>query len=296
MSDMFEPLNAQEKAQRKHGKPVKDEGIAIVPVPDDVIRETQEHHQLGKPSCFWEYKDDKGKTLYFVCRFIDKDDNKEDRPLSYRKYKSGKLRWAWKALDAPRPLYGLDRLATRSNAPVIVCEGEKAADAAADLFSDHVAVTSPNGAGSPHLADWTPLLGRNVTIWPDHDDDGRTYAQSVARLAKQAGAESVRIVTVPDDFRDKWDLADEPPEGRTQGDLESLLNEAQPVIDPLENLIERVKNDPGAAYMPDVLDAIMALQRENLPSFITLRAQLKKAGVGVTFLDSTLGKRSMEQG
>ena len=56
-------------------------------------------------------------------------------------------------MDTPRPLYGLDRLAARPDAPVIVCEGEKAADAAERLFPEYVAVTSPNGAGSPHCAD-----------------------------------------------------------------------------------------------------------------------------------------------
>lgn len=296
MSDMFEPLNAQEKAQRKHGKPSKDEGIAVVPVPDSVAIVIPEHYTLGTHTNFWNYRDTQGRLLFLVCRFIDKDGKKEDRPLSYRKYKSGKSCWAWKGLDAPRPLYGLDRLAKRPDAPVIVCEGEKATDAATALFPNHVAVTSPNGAGSPHKADWMPLAGRKVTIWPDHDDDGRKYAQSVARLAKQAGAECVRIVTVPDDFRNKWDLADELPEGRTQSDLESLLDKAQPIIDPLENLVERVTADPGAAYMPDVLDALAALQREDYPAFISLRAQLKRAGAGVTMLDSAITRRSIGQG
>lgn len=296
MSDMFEPLSAQEKTQKKHGKPGKDEGIAIVPVPDSIVTEIPEHYTLGKHTNFWKYRDAHGRLLFLVCRFIDKDGKKEDRPLSYRKFKSGEIRWDWKGLDAPRPIYGLDRLASRPNAPVIVCEGEKATDAATALFPNHVAVTSPNGAGSPHKADWAALLDRDVTIWPDHDNEGRTYAHSVARLAKQAGAESVRIVTVPGNFPDKWDLADEPPEGRAQSDFESLLNEAQPVIDPLENLIERVKNDPGAAYMPEVRDALSILEREDLSAYMRLRSQLKKAGVGITRLDKAIADRRTETG
>ncbi len=296
MTDMFEPLSAQEKAKAKSHKPGKDEGAAIVPVPEDVTIEIPEHYELGCHHNFWDYRNAQGQLMFLVCRFIDKDGNKEDRPLTYRKFKTGKSRWVWKGLDAPRPLYGLDRLEKKPDASVIVCEGEKAADAATALFPDHVAVTSPNGAGSPHKADWMPLAGRNVTIWPDHDDEGTRYAQNAARLAKKAGAQPVRIVTVPDDFPDKWDMADELPEGQTKDDLERLLNEAQAVIDPLENLLERVADDPGEAYKPEVMDALSVLKREDLPAFITLRARLKKAGVGVTLLDSAMIQRGTEQG
>jgi len=55
---------------------------------------------------------------------------------------------------------------------VIVCEGEKAADAAIELFPDHVAVTSPHGSQGAEKADWSPLSRRDVTIWPDADEAG----------------------------------------------------------------------------------------------------------------------------
>lgn len=295
MTDMFEPLSAQEKAKVKNRKPSEDEGVAIVPVPDDVSLITPPH-PLGSPATMWAYRDAKEGLLFYVCRFILADGGKEDRPLTYRQYQDGSRRWTFKGLEAPRPLYGLDRLASRPDASVIVCEGEKATDAATALFSDHVAITSPNGAGSPHRADWTPLAGRNVTFWPDHDDGGRNYAQSAARLAKEAGAKSVRIVTVPEVFPNKWDLADELPEGWTKNDLERLLKEAQPVINPLENLVERVEGSPGEAYRQDVLDALYVLKREDLPAFMTLRSRLKKAGAGVTMLDGAMNDRRAELG
>jgi|ERR1035437_167841 hypothetical protein len=178
----FSPLTAQEKSANVNGKkPGNDEGIAIAPVPDDVALEIPQHN-LGKPATIWDYRDAKRGLLQHVCRFILPDGEKEDRPLTYREYKDGSRRWAYKGLAVPRPLYGLDRLAARPDAPVIVCEGEKATDVATNLFSDFVCVTSPNGAGSPHCADWMPLQGRRVIIWPDHDDDGRKYAAGVAQL------------------------------------------------------------------------------------------------------------------
>jgi hypothetical protein len=291
MTDAFDPLSAKEKASGSNAKnPGKDDGVAITPVPEDVALEIPSH-TLGQPVKVWEYRSAEGKLLFKVCRFIQADGTKEDRPLTYREYKDGSRRWAWKSVDAPRPLYGLDRLATRPDAPVLVCEGEKATDAATLLFPDSVIVTSPNGAGSAHKADWTALAGRDATIWPDHDDDGQRYAQSAARLMKKAGALSVRIVSVPDLFPVKWDLADPLPEGFTIHDLHRLITEAQPVIDPLENLVERAAADHGEAFKPDVL-AALTLQREDRAAFESLRSRLKKAGVRVGELDRAMREES----
>ena len=51
---------------------------------------------------------------------------------------------ASKGFPDPRPLYGLDRITQRPNSPVLVVEGEKAADAAGKIFPDYVCVTSPS--------------------------------------------------------------------------------------------------------------------------------------------------------
>lgn len=296
MTNMFAPLTTKEKVIGKiAGKSNKDEGIAIVPVPNSVALEIPAH-SLGKPVNEWCYKDATGQPLFYVCRFILQDGTKEDRPLTYRKYKDGSQRWAWKGLEAPRPLYGLDRLAARLNTPVIVCEGEKATDAATGLFPSYIVMTSPNGAKSPHKADWSPLKDRDVTIWPDHDDEGQQYAQSVSRLAKKVGARSVRIVSIFDEFPDKWDLADELPQGKTQEDINSLLNQAELVIDPLENLAQRVSNDPGVAFKSEVLDALSVLKREDISAFVSIRSQLKKAGAGVVMLDDAIEDRRSEIG
>jgi putative DNA primase/helicase len=92
------------------------------------------------------------------------------------------LRWRWKAFPTPRPLYNLDKLAARSDASVVICEGEKSADAAARVFPNCVCITSPNGSQSASKADWSPLHGRRVLIWPDADEPGSTYAAEVAAI------------------------------------------------------------------------------------------------------------------
>ena len=93
----------------------------------------------------WEYRAADARLLGLVCRF-DTGAGKEIRSLVFAEHQKFGRQWRWLGLPKPRPLYGLDRLAARPAAPVILCEGEKAADAAAALLPDHVAMTSPGGS------------------------------------------------------------------------------------------------------------------------------------------------------
>ena len=99
------------------------------------------HSRHGEPTRAWQYQDAEGKLLFAVCRFDIAPGAKEVLPFSC----TAGGRWVWKAPARPRPLYGLPELATRPDAPVLVVEGEKAADAARALFPDHVAVCWQGG-------------------------------------------------------------------------------------------------------------------------------------------------------
>jgi len=208
--------------------------VPILPVPADAPR-TLPPHRLGKPSAMWVYRNAAGDRLGIVCRF-DPADGKQVLPLTYCRGPEGRTEWRWQGFPEPRPIYGLDRLADRPGAPVLVTEGEKAADAAGMLFPDHVPVTSPGGTKAAAKADWSPLAGRHVTIWPDHDAPGGAYAAEVEKLAHAAGAASVRTVPVPETFPPKWDLADPIPEGWDADRLRALATAADPwpVLVPLD--------------------------------------------------------------
>lgn len=255
MTDPFAPLNAKEKAAgTKTNNSRRHKGVAIVPVPDDAPQGIPPHRR-GLPVQVWQYRDASGKLMMKICRFDKPGSNpekpdKEFFPLIYWQDNDGSYHWVWLGLEEPRPLYGLDRLASRPDAPVLVCEGEKSADAGTVIFSDHVAITSPNGAGSAHKADWSPVAGRRVIIWPDRDDNGQKYAAAVAQLALAAKALSVYIVQVPENFLDGWDLADNPPEGITQDDLRQLLNDAIPVS--LDNGPGSVVDDKDGADLAEI--------------------------------------------
>lgn len=162
-----------------------------VPIPPEaLVNRPTEHPSHGRPTAEWCYRDETGQPLAFVLRFDPPGKRKLFQPQTWTKAAG----WDWKAPPAPRPLYGLDRLAARPEAPALICEGEKAADAAAALLPELVPIASMNGAQAPRLADWSPLAGRRVLIWPDNDEPGAKYARAVADLALQAGAESVAIL------------------------------------------------------------------------------------------------------
>src|SRR5690606_24556378 len=69
-------------------------------------------------------------------------------------------------------------------------------------------------------------------VWPDADAPGRQYADDVARLAREAGAATVRVVAVPEPWPQGWDLADALPEGVAQADLLRMVAEASAVPEP----------------------------------------------------------------
>jgi hypothetical protein len=203
--------------------------VPVLPVPDDAPPAPAEHFKLGKPAATWRYTDMAGGLLGYVYRFNTAGGDKVFRPLIYAQPAGGgKAAWRWESWPPKRPLYGLTGLAKRPNAPVVCTEGEKACDAAAQLLASYVPVTSPNGAKSAGKADWSPLRGRAVTIWPDADSAGLDYAHVVAKHARAAGAVSVAILSPPEGCKVGWDAADALLEGWNGERAGKLVAAAEP--------------------------------------------------------------------
>lgn len=160
---------------------------------------------LDGPTQVWEYKSATGETLGYVCRYI-KDKRKTYRPWTYGRYGEIAAPLEWKALSwrVPRPLYGLDRL--RDVRKVLICEGEKAADAAQKLVPAMDCVTWPGGAPAARYIDWTPLRGRDVILCPDADEPGMAAMKDVAAYLLSINCYVKLIDTT--DMPEGWDLAD----------------------------------------------------------------------------------------
>ncbi|HPP52858.1 MAG TPA: AAA family ATPase [Thermoguttaceae bacterium] len=173
-------------------KPADGNGQAGKSYPTVEAALTDLQRSLGRPTGLWPYHNTAGELVGLVCRFGLPGGEKSYRPLT--PCQDG---WRIAAMKEPRPLYRLsDLLAADPRTPVVVCEGEKAAEAA--LLCGLLATTSSGGAQAAAKTDWTPLAGRNVIILPDNDEAGLQYAQGVARLALEAGAASVKIVRLSD--------------------------------------------------------------------------------------------------
>jgi putative DNA primase/helicase len=203
MTDPFRPIGGGQSTSRKDG-----EWTPIVPVPADAPPPPTRHPTLGQPTANYTYRSANGEINGYVLRF-DHASGKEFRPLTYCRHPGGFLRaWRWTAWRKPRPLFNLDKLHTRRAAPVLIVEGEKACGAAERLAPGYVCATSPGGSKAAMQADWTPLHGRDVVIWPDADDPGRQYAAAVAKHCGAAGAMRVAVIEPSGGVPAGWDSAD----------------------------------------------------------------------------------------
>jgi hypothetical protein len=207
------------------------QGEPVLPVPATAPPPLGSHKAHGQPSAQWAYRDANGGLLGYVCRFDKPDGSKVVLPQTLWR-EGGKLRWSWKAFPEPRPLYGLQQLAERPAAPVLIVEGEKTAEAARDRLPGFVVVTWSGGSRAAGKSDWSGLAGRDAIIWPDADEPGRKAAQDVARLTTAAGVLTVSVAEPPRFFPEGWDLADAWPEGFGQRKAEAVIADAQAKAQP----------------------------------------------------------------
>jgi len=132
-----------------------------------------EHHRLDKPD---------GKVIWWTCN----GSKKLDRKVS------------------ELPLYGSERLPKLADGEtVVVCEGEKAADAV--RFAGLQAVGTVCGASvTPSIESLKPLERFDLVLWPDNDSTGHKH---MAKIAMRLTGASIRWIDWPD-APQKGDAAD----------------------------------------------------------------------------------------
>lgn len=213
--------------------PPKETWTPILPVPADAPPPLKEHFKFGKPAGTWSYKNRAGETLGHIYRFNLKGDHKEIWPLTYCKNDKGAQAWRWRSLPKPRPLYGLELLAANSGDQVLIVEGEKTVDATREFFKGTPiqVITWPGGTNAVIYADFKPLKGRRVVIWPDNDQQGITAADEIGMLIK-GEADGVKIVRPPLQAPKGWDLANAKEKGWTANQVITYLKKN--LRDPVE--------------------------------------------------------------
>ena len=85
-------------------------------------------------------------------------------------------------------------------------------------------------------------------------------------------------------------------DGEDLNPILDAIDAAEEIPDPLDGLVEKSAEDPGAAFTPEVLERLVALKSEDRAAFEALRAKLKKAGCRVTALDEAMAEESGDGG
>jgi DNA primase len=214
--------------------------VAVTPPPQPVV--VGEPLELWNPkrvrvwrcraSAVYTYRDSAQNTLGHVLR-IDMPGGKLTPTIRYARRSTCETQWTCWHFDKPRPLYRAEHF--RQNGPVVVVEGEKSADAAAELLGSLV-TTWPGGGKAVAGADWSLLAGRDLYLWPDADiegehamlgkpaGDGVLRKPGVAELATAAGA-NIKAVFAWDRSKPKgWDAADALRDGWSQTDAIAWMN------------------------------------------------------------------------
>lgn len=184
--------------------------------------DTLKHPKHGKPTIIYTYRDQGGNPYFYVCRFEFPDKGKEFAPYTYGSMNGALPAWKWKGMPYKRPLYNLHRIAELSSngaeklKRIVICEGEKTADALNSVLpkSQCVATTWCNGGNAYDKTDFSPLWSvcdenTKVILWPDNDEAGFKAMRSITGLMRSAECKALPVMLLPPpDVPLKWDAAD----------------------------------------------------------------------------------------
>lgn len=166
----------------------------------------------GEPHEVHIYRQPNGDPWFYEARWnlVNPETGeikKECRCFSWGKRGvSAPAKWECSHHLPPRPLYGLDQVAAKPDAQVVVCEGPRKASAAQTLLPMVACVGWAGGANGWHKSDWSPLSGKACILWPDADDVGRAAMDELANHLLAIGCQVNMLATL--DMPDGWDAAD----------------------------------------------------------------------------------------
>ncbi len=163
------------------------------------------HYKYGEPDNIYTYHNEQGGVYAYTCRFNLPSGKKEVLPFTYCT-NGERDEWRWRGLAAPRPLYNLHLL--QRPLPVLLSEGEKTCDSLhAILGSRFNCLTWIGGKEGVINADWKPLKGRELLLWPDNDEPGEAAMNWIQSLLSPQSPK-IKFVSNPQDAEKGWDFAD----------------------------------------------------------------------------------------
>lgn len=189
----------------------------------------------------YHYRDSDGQLMFAMIRFnlngvdgLPLLDENGKRKKTFSPLSCDGQKWAYKAVLKPWPLYNLDLISSRPNDPILIVEGEKAANAVRTVLPEFIPTCWPHGVGSWKNTDFEPLSGRNVVLWPDNDQVGQNAMLDAAKNILQK-ANTVHLVDLEKMGMKRplgsilplnWDVADAINEKWEAASLLEALNKA----------------------------------------------------------------------
>jgi putative DNA primase/helicase len=172
----------------------------------------------GEPTNVWQVRDVSGELKGLHLRF--------DRPNGDKKCLWKRPSGEWGLNGTPlsaMPLYRSEHVKEwPEDLPVVVVEGEKAADALAAVYPATLG-TVTGASNTPGREALEVLRGRPVILWADNDDEGRAHMRRIAEALQRVVAE-VKIFEWSDG-PPKGDAADHPAVlNRSKNEFRELLD------------------------------------------------------------------------
>ncbi len=173
-------------------------------MPRETPRNAVQSAPARRIAAVYQYKDKAGRLRALNIRYEPKDFRpryaviENPDPAAF----DDPAQWARKKPDGfVMPLYHEDEIARRSGDLLYMTEGEKDADALAQLG---YLTTCHKAGGAVVHAGRGIFKGRRAVIIADADEAGRKYAEEAGKNLSGEAA-SVTIITPPDDFKDYSD-------------------------------------------------------------------------------------------
>ncbi len=209
----------------------------------------------GERDAWWTYESDAGTVVGLINRWNLTPDPADPLKKPKKRIRPVSLvdgKWRFRGMTTPRPLYARRSLVGASR--VLICEGEKACDAA--IACGFTATTSPHGSESAYQADWSSITAPEVIFLPDNDAAGEDFVRDVRQILAAGGhVQSVRVIRI----------AGLPPSGDIADFLAMRGGDVHAVRAEIDSMIEHTPPEPPV-LAPDSQDEFKPFPTHLLPA------------------------------
>lgn len=234
------------------------------------------HPKFGKATGYWIYKNRQGDATHIAMRF-DPSDQKKQFTQWHFNYDENK----WIPKTTPKtPLYNLDLIYSEKNKIIVICEGEKAAEAAQKILgnNNYISTCWIGGSSAVKKVDLSPLFERDVLLWPDADEPGYKcmdfIVKEIATLAK-----SIKIINVKPDDAKGMDAADLL--GIPVSEAKIWLKNRVKQLKPFSGELEGDQNNQNLGVIPLKAEVISDQPKPSSSSVPTINVQIADTQVAI---------------